>query len=372
MSKFLVRKEIALRIELGEIYDQVNAPSVRSTSVEKRVNTLFRLLNACFLPRNYKRLSKLNDNFGRQEFESVSGGNPVKEFWVEISDTVNDNDDDQITLLLFTTGNSANEHMHKLVNVDKINMNDFNTTTHKTCKENMADLMKCRQQIMRSKKTSGTHSNDTWTYLNTKHLTPRKNILMPPLPVYYLDLLCQEHPDMDQAYTDVLADHLKSDSSMDPSEITEDTSTTKGSDKVKEEFLRAIEQTNNYMKRASKDAATQRSEMLNLQKQEADQKRTAQYWTEYTSLSEKYLSLKDNFGNHKMIRNLAKRLVHLEEKIEVEESVVEEEDRPVVVVPCVVAVSAVAAVDALPVDLDADGEDSIAMPENPVIASPED
>ena len=91
-------------------------------------------------------------------------------------------------------------------------------------------------------------------------------------------------------------------------------------------------------------------------------------------MSEKCLSLKENFGNHKMIRNLAKRLVHLEEKIEVEESVVEEEDRPVVVVPCVVAIAAVAAVDALPVDLDTDGdgEDSIAMPENPVIASPED
>jgi hypothetical protein len=35
LSKFLVRKEIALRIELGVIYDQVNMPSVRTTADER-------------------------------------------------------------------------------------------------------------------------------------------------------------------------------------------------------------------------------------------------------------------------------------------------------------------------------------------------
>jgi hypothetical protein len=37
ISKYLVRKEIALRIDLGTIYDQVNMPNVRTTTDEKNL-----------------------------------------------------------------------------------------------------------------------------------------------------------------------------------------------------------------------------------------------------------------------------------------------------------------------------------------------
>ena len=64
---------------------------------------------------------------------------------------------------------------------------------------------------------------------------------MPGLPVYYLEMLCNENPDMDSAYTEQLEDHLKSDSAYPlTEEEAKGAAVNKSTNKAKEEFLSAI------------------------------------------------------------------------------------------------------------------------------------
>jgi hypothetical protein len=122
MSKFLVRKEIALRIELGVIYDQVNMPSVCTTADEKKLNSWIRIINACFLP-TVDRLISLNDIKKRDDYEAEHGGNPVKDFWIEISSLVNDGEDSRITTILYGEEDTRIEDWKS---EGKLNLSDFN------------------------------------------------------------------------------------------------------------------------------------------------------------------------------------------------------------------------------------------------------
>jgi hypothetical protein len=98
----------------------------------------------------------------------------------------------------------------------------------------------------------------------------------------------------------------------------------KSTNKAKEEFLSAIEKNNTDMKVANEKAQSQRQELLELQKQELEKGQ----WSEYSTLSDKYLKMKSSRGNKVMIRNLAKRILQLESNIGADESVVDEEDNP--------------------------------------------
>jgi hypothetical protein len=335
LSKFLVRKEIALRIELGAVYDQVNQPSVRTTASEKRTNSLIRIINACFLPQNVDRLIELNDTKGRKDYEAAHGTNPIKDFWMEISDLVNDTEEEQVGTLLFAT-EAEDSHICKWQEQDcpdgYVNLTDFNVQNHSTCQAAMADLMKCRQHILRSKKRSGENSDDTWDYCKGQHLKPRKSQEMPKQAVYYCDKLSQTHTDLDRAFSDVLGAGLKSESTETPDGGgSGDTKQVASTSKVKEEFLRAIEQTNEDFNRANREASKQRKEMIELQKSEVEnRKREAEsaQWNEYTNLSEKYFALKDDGRNTRLVKNVAKRIRTLESAINIgtDDSVVEDSD----------------------------------------------
>jgi hypothetical protein len=102
-----------LRVELGAIYDQVNQPSVRSTATEKKTNSILWIINACFLPCNVEKLIALNDIKKRAD-EAASGGNPLKDFWIEILETVNDGDTEDIRILLWSK-EGEDEHLHAMV-----------------------------------------------------------------------------------------------------------------------------------------------------------------------------------------------------------------------------------------------------------------
>jgi hypothetical protein len=153
----------------------------------------------------------LNDNFKRHDFEQSSTANPMREFLVDISDAVNNGDYERVCTILHS-GEGEDEHLHVTVSNGCLNLKDFNVTTYKSCKSNLSNVMKCWLNILKSKKTSDKHSNDSWTYLNRAHLTAMTNTIMPGLPVYYLELLCNENLDMDSACPEQLEDHLKSDS----------------------------------------------------------------------------------------------------------------------------------------------------------------
>jgi hypothetical protein len=276
MSTFLVRKEIALPIELGAIYNQVNMPSVRTTSDEKNLNSLMRIINSCFLPSTVDRLIMLNDIKKRTDFEAAhGGGNPVKDFWLEISSLVNDGEDQNISTVLYVEEDARLAGWQAKA---KFNLTDFNTQTHKTVKTHMSDLFRSRRMIAESRGDSGTHEDDTWEYCKGKHLKPRVGVLMAPEAIYYFDKCCQKHTDIDNAFTDVLSANLKSDSSQ-PHGGKEDNKTPSGN-KVKEEFLKAIEKTNEEVRNANIQAAAQRAQMIELQKQELEEKSNSMMWKE--------------------------------------------------------------------------------------------
>jgi hypothetical protein len=186
----------------------------------------------------------------------------------------------------------------------------------------MSDLMKCRHLILASKKESGSHDDATWQYCNGKHLKPRANTTMSNEAVYYFDKHCASHTDIDRAYTDVLDENLKSDSAEPPGEKKA------ASSKMKEDFLKAIKKANVDSMEANKEAAKQRETLITLQKQELGGNRTAALWGEYTKLCETYFGLKEKGTSAKLLRNVAKRVLVIEQKIDIEkeDSVVEQTD----------------------------------------------
>jgi hypothetical protein len=178
-------------------------PSVRTTSSEKRTNTMLRIINACFLPQCVDRLIELNDTKSRKDYEAAHGTNPIKDFWMEVSELVNDTEDVRIGTLLHSSL-EEDAHISQWLEPDcpegTVNLSDFNVQSYSTCQATMGDLMKCRQAIIRGKQTSGEGSNDSWEYCKGNHLKPRKNTEMPKQAVYYCDKLCQAHTDLDHAF----------------------------------------------------------------------------------------------------------------------------------------------------------------------------
>jgi hypothetical protein len=51
-TKFECRKAMALRIDMGEMYDTFDAPDPNATDEELKTNTMIRIINATFLLEN--------------------------------------------------------------------------------------------------------------------------------------------------------------------------------------------------------------------------------------------------------------------------------------------------------------------------------
>jgi hypothetical protein len=51
-SKYEVRKNMALRVDMGSMYDAVEAANITSTTEDMKTNTMLRIVNAAFLPEN--------------------------------------------------------------------------------------------------------------------------------------------------------------------------------------------------------------------------------------------------------------------------------------------------------------------------------
>jgi hypothetical protein len=186
----------------------------------------------------------------------------------------------------------------------EINLCDFNVQTFKAVKAHMGDLFKCRCIIQESKGVSSAHEDDTWLYCNGKHLKPQKGVDMPDKAVYYFDRCCKQQPDIDASFTDVLSPNLKSDSLQPANKEVK----VPSANKVKEDFLKAIEKTNQDAKAANEIASSQRAEMIQLQKKELEEKSTSTMWMEYTKMSDTYINMKESNGNAKLLRNIAKRV----------------------------------------------------------------
>ena len=129
-----------------------------------------------------------------------------------MSDAINDaGNNEQLKDIL---GGYSKELLIPLVST--LNLSDYSQGTWKSTKQNLKDLLRARANIVKAKKRSGHHSNDTATYLNKTMLTVRKGVVMPEEAVYYIDYRCEEHPAIDQDFTEVLKMSHKSESNAAP------------------------------------------------------------------------------------------------------------------------------------------------------------
>ena len=324
LSMFACRRAMAAKVDLGTTYDNNTVPLPTSTANDRRVNTLCRLVNVVFLQMFRDRFIALNDALKRKQFESTAGGsNPIKQFWLEVSDYFNDSTNNSDIGALTYSGEDEDKHIHRFAYDQGINPNDFNQMTWDAAKQAMRDLMRARQNILVSIKVSGHHSNDAWDYCNRKHLTVRKNVVMPGAPVYYLDKMCEETPDIDQAYTEVLAEELRSSSNSSQNNDDPDgpPAAAASSRRMKpEDIIDTMKESSKELAALQAEANDQRGRMLELTMKKENDSLEAKKWDEYGKLANTMSRLRraadtEEEHNEQLKLNFAKRIRALEDSI---------------------------------------------------------
>ncbi|CAB9524091.1 hypothetical protein SEMRO_1493_G277250.1 [Seminavis robusta] len=158
--------EIARSIQMGTMYTDLSIANPGSDAAAVRINTLIKLLNICFHADNFTAFVALNDSKGRKDYEeqplSEQGvsGNPVKDFWLLVSDTMNETDDDSFdTVLGLQEG--ENDRLSAWNQENGFNLKDISRGhTFKTVKQHVCDLMKSRERCRMEMKKSAFMSND--------------------------------------------------------------------------------------------------------------------------------------------------------------------------------------------------------------------
>ena len=128
-TKFDCRRALAGQVDMGTAYDSTCSPA--STANEKKINTLLRIINCCFLPRFRERFLELNDQINRAKFESEGGptANPIKEFWTEVSSTAHDPEAKEELSVVLYSGEDEDAYIYKMVTDGHIDLNVFNVGT---------------------------------------------------------------------------------------------------------------------------------------------------------------------------------------------------------------------------------------------------
>jgi hypothetical protein len=176
-----------------------------------------RLINACFHSEMRDKFIDLNDSKKGSDYEEAHGGNPIKDFWLQVSEFVNDTTRNDELWSVLESRDGEDEHLEEFVSNGAFNLNDFTIQTYLSSQQNMSDCMKARENCLKAMKQSGHHSNDLWTYCtNTKFTKLRKSSTpLPAKAVYYCHVLCSKHPDIDGKFATFLSEALKSDSEID-------------------------------------------------------------------------------------------------------------------------------------------------------------
>jgi len=175
LTMFDVRVQMALRKNSGVMYGNSLVPNPHSSAVEKKLNTLMRILNAAFSNSLVDRFIQLNDKKYRKDYEEAHGGSPAKAFFTDLSEMVNDHVNNSELSIVLDSGEEEDMHLHDLVSNNLVNLNDFNLGNAKTVQQNLCDVMKVRERCVAASKVSGEHSNDLWNYcINKKFAKVRK------------------------------------------------------------------------------------------------------------------------------------------------------------------------------------------------------
>jgi hypothetical protein len=265
----------------------------------------------------------------------VGGGNPIKAFWVDISETVNNTENEQLKVVNYAHDN-GDEVIYNYVKRGIFQPADFNQTTYSSCSQTMKDVTRAHEQVKAAMtKVSGTHCTDMTKYLNPVHLTVRQNVVMPGAPVYYYAKLVEDHPGMEGSWNVMLSEELMSSSTTTPGETSDCkpnsnatastsslTTTTKSKEKVSERsdiILQAIKNTATLLeKKSEKDpAVSAASEQLYQAKAKlVTESQTRQQWKEYDEWGDRITKLESNLPrSERLLCNLAIRVRTLETQL---------------------------------------------------------
>ena len=117
------------------------------------------------------RFIDLNDAKKRADYEQSHGGNPVKDFWVQVSEMVNDGSLNDVLGTVLEAREGEDDRLMEFVANGEFNLNDYTIQTYQSCQQNMSDCMKARENCLKAMRQSGHHSNDLWTYATTTKFT---------------------------------------------------------------------------------------------------------------------------------------------------------------------------------------------------------
>ncbi|CAB9501115.1 unknown protein [Seminavis robusta] len=166
---------------------------------------------------------------------------------------------------------------------------------------------------------SGQGSADMWTYCTTtKFCKLRKSCTVPAKAVYYCDVLCKAYPDIDGKFAAFMTATQQSDSevALTGSAGAEDSAAT-GNRKNKQldTLCSAIVQATTNMSdtsAAKREASEERAEMEAEKARLDTEERT---WNQYTSISDRFLTLLEDPSKISLARNMAVRIRKLEKTL---------------------------------------------------------
>ena len=339
-SMFECRFKMAVRMTSGTTYGNFDIPNPVTTAAEKKENTYLRITTVVFLPQFINKFIKLNDIKTRKDMEEASGGSPYKQFWKEISETVNDAEQDEqikasFNVLVDEEEAGSDETLRDLVTNGNYNLSDFNQVDWRVCAQSVRDVFKALENINGAMKQSGVHCTDLWQYCRKTFLKVRRNVEVPAIVAYYVSLLCKQHPGIEGNFAQSLEDHLKSDSTTIPIDTKSSSSGTGTMSKLKGDstaFLEAFERTTSELQSTARADLEQRRKLIEYQmakSEETEDAKNERNWKEYDALSHRVLSLKSQIRTCiddeesielcNYLSNLAVRVRSLEIQLDIEE-----------------------------------------------------
>jgi hypothetical protein len=335
-TMFDCRLKMAIRCTAGTVYENLDISNPVSSQRDKKINSFVRVFNCCVSADNIDRFIRLNDGKSRNDYES-EGGNPVKSFWVDISDQVNDSENDELlSVFQLIGGDDEDEKIAEWVATGVFNVAVYNQTTHETCAQMIRDMMKATDNIVRAMKQSGHHSMEVWDYCRKTHLSVRKGVEIPAEVAYYVTKAVQSIDGLSGSFSSFLDNYLRCDSENLPNDgdnLTAATASTSRSGQQQEAFLssfqdytdKTIASFENFQIKSN----TMKQDLYDLQAKQAskvaasvDADRDTKNWEEYDRLCQRVLELstKKTTGNKLLLRNLCSRVLSIERQIGVDEA----------------------------------------------------
>ncbi|CAB9531415.1 hypothetical protein SEMRO_3517_G348800.1 [Seminavis robusta] len=309
MTLYKARKAIAQVKNMGTIYNDLTISNPKITADQRKKATWMRAINACFLPEVIGDFKQLNDTKGRTDYEKANGGNPVKAFWIGLSNLVNDPTNNERIGVVLHCQEGEDQRMRDMNEVEECNLNCFNQQTHESCQQLISDVMKARETCLSKMHQSGQGSNDMWNFCTNTTFTKlrQSSAPVPAVVVYYCHLFCVEHPGIDGKFAAFMDKNQKSDSEVDLTGSAGDGSDAKkgGKSKTVDTLVKTLTETSDSI-RSMHEQTVKTSD--NRKNEEAE----TRHWAEYQSMSGRFLGMAGDPRMLPLMRNLAIRIKKLE------------------------------------------------------------